>query len=131
MDRPSSDQQQNSITLDLEDNIQFEYPSPTNVNELRIQFDLDYSRQSVSPNRKMQVFALKLHTGRDFVPMKVASTIVKAFEVYADGKLLYKTDNNYHSLVKIPINKKITTLKVNFINTWGADKIKLFACDLY
>lgn len=131
MDRPSSDQQQNSITLDLEDNIQFEYPSPTNVNELRIQFDLDYSRQSVSPNWKMQVFALKLHTGRDFVPMKVASTIVKAFEVYADGKLLYKTDNNYHSLVKIPINKKITTLKVNFINTWGADKIKLFACDLY
>ena len=130
MDRPSSDEVQNKITLDLRDSIEFEYSQPTLVNELRLQFDLDYSRKSVSPNWKMQVFAFKLHTGRDFVPMKVAETLVKDFEVYADGELIYKNDNNYYSLVKIPIDKKLTKLTVKFLETWGAKKVNLFSCDL-
>ncbi len=130
MDRPSSDEVQNKITLDLRDSIEFEYSQPTLVNELRLQFDLDYSRKSVSPNWKMQVFAFKLHTGRDFVPMKVAETLVKDFEVYADGELIYKNGNNYYSLVKIPIDKKLTKLTVKFLETWGAKEVNLFSCDL-
>ena len=130
MDRPSSDEVQNKITLDLRDSIEFEYSQPTLVNELRLQFDLDYSRKSVSPNWKMQVFAFKLHTGRDFVPMKVAETLVKDFEVYADGELIYKNGNNYYSLVKIPIDKKLTKLIVKFLETWGAKEVNLFSCDL-
>lgn len=53
----------------------------------------------------MQWFAQKLHQGSDFVPMKVANTIVRDFEVYADGELVYKDNNNYHSLVKVKIDK--------------------------
>ncbi|MBQ4119922.1 MAG: FAD-dependent oxidoreductase [Clostridia bacterium] len=131
IERPRNLVQENRITLELQDSIQFEYQDATNVNELRIQFDLDYLRKSVSPNWKMQVFAQKLHTGRDFVPMKVAKTIVREFEVYADGELIYKTDNNYYSLVKIPINKRLTSLTVKFLKTWGAEQVNLFSCDLF
>ncbi len=131
IERPRNLVHENRITLGLQDSIQFEYQEATHVNELRIQFDLDYLRKSVSPNWKMQVFAQKLHTGRDFVPMKVAETIVREFEVYADEELIYKNDNNYYSLVKVPIDRKITTLTVKFLQTWGAEQVSLFSCDLY
>ncbi|MEE0946346.1 MAG: FAD-dependent oxidoreductase [Acutalibacteraceae bacterium] len=131
IDRPRSDEEQNMITLALGDSIQFNYLQPTEIKGLRLQFDLDYSRKSVSPNMKMQLFAQKLNVGLDFVPMKVASAIVREFEVYADDELIYKTEKNYNSLVKIPIGKKVTSLSVKFIKTWGEDKIRLFACDLY
>ena len=131
IDRPRSDEQLNRITLDVGDEFCFEYGTPIEAKELRLQFDPDFSRKSLSPNMKMRVFAQKLHTGLDFVPMKVAATIVKEFEIYADGELVYKTDNNYHSLVKIPLGKKISSLTVKFVNTWGAEKIRLYACDVY
>ena len=131
IDRPRSDDEQNLITLSLGGHIQFNYAQPTEITGLRLQFDLDFTRQSVSPNIKMQWFAQKLNVGLDFVPMSMAATIVKEFEVYADDELIYKTDNNYHSLVKIPVGKKVTSLNVKFLNTWGADKIRLFACDLW
>ncbi len=130
IDRPRSDEEPNKITLPKGAALTFSYTAPTDVRTLRLQFDLDYTRQSVSPNRKMQWFAQKLHTGRDFVPMKVADTIVKSFSVYADGACVYQTDNNYHSLVKVPIDRTVRELTVRFDDTWGADEIHLFACDL-
>ena len=119
----------NKIILNKGDNISFSYNSEMHIDTLRIQFDLDYKRQSVSPNLKMQWFAQKLHQGLDFVPMKVANTIVKSFEVYADGSLIYKTDNNYHSLVKVNINKDVKNVLIKFNDTWGYEKINIYACD--
>lgn len=119
----------NYITLNKGDSIEYSYNSDTHIDTLRIHFDLDYKRKSVSPNMKMQWFAQKLHQGLDFVPMKVANTIVKDFEVYADGELIYKNDNNYHSLVKVNINKDVKKITVKFNDTWGAEKVNIFACD--
>lgn len=119
----------NKIQLNKGDCIEFTYDTQTYIDTLRIQFDLDYKRKSVSPNMKMQWFAQKLHQGSDFVPMKVANTIVRDFEVYADGELVYKDNNNYHSLVKVKIDKDIKKISVKFNDTWGAEKINIFACD--
>ncbi len=130
IERPRfEDDESNKIILNKGDSIEFSYDTKTHIDTLRIQFDLDYKRLSVSPNKKMRVFAQKLHEGLDFVPVKVANTIVKDFEVYADGELIYKNDNNYYSLVKINIKKDIKNIKVKFNNTWGAEKINIFACD--
>ena len=119
----------NKITLNKGDCIEFSYNDKQHIDILRIQFDLDYKRESVSPNKKMRVFAQKLHCGLDFVPMKVANTIVKDFEIYADDKLIYKNDNNYHSLVKVKINKEVSKIVVKFNDTWGSENINIFACD--
>lgn len=119
----------NKITLNKGDCIVFSYDSEKHIDTLRIQFDLDYKRQSVSPNRKMQVFAQKLHQGLDFEPMNVANSIVKAFEVYADDELIYSNYNNYYSLAKININKDVKKISVKFKDTWGAEKINIYACD--
>jgi len=119
----------NKIVLDKGDSIEFSYDAEKHIDTLRIQLDLDYRRQSVSPNMKMQWFAQKLHVGRDFVPMKVANTIVKDFEVYADGELIYRDTENYHSLIKVKIDRDVKKLSVKFNDTWGAEKVNIFACD--
>ena len=130
IERPRSDEEQNRIVLPKGSSLRFTLEAPADIRQIRIQFDLDYTRQSVSPNKKMQWFAQKLNQGLDFVPVKVAATLVKSFAVYADGALIYETDNNYHSLVKIPIGKKAASVTVTFRQTWGAEQVSLFACDL-
>lgn len=91
---------------------------------------MDFLHESVSPNVKMTWFAQKLNEGLDFVPVKVAKTIVKEFSVFADGKLLYETKNNYYSFVRLPLNVDAKEIKVKFSDTWGEEKINIFACDL-
>lgn len=130
IDRPRDENQQNSILLEKQGCLDFAYDIPVEIHKIRIQFDLDYSRQSVSVNKKMRWFAQKLNQGLDFQPMQVAATLVKSFEVYADGELVYQTDKNYHSLVKIPVNRKAKNISIRFKETWGSEKVNLFACDI-
>ena len=109
--------------------LEFAFDKEEYINELRIQFDLDFERMSVSPNKKMRWFAQKLNQGLDFEPVKTAATIVKAFSVIADGEVVFETDNNYHSLVKIPLRINAKNITVKFSQTHGAEKVNIFACD--
>lgn len=130
IERPRAEKDEdNKIELNKGDCIEYEFDAEEKLGTLRIQFDPDLERLSVSPNKKMRVFAQRLHTGLDFVPVKVANTIVKNFAVYADGKKVYETDNNYNSLVRIPLNVSAKKLTVKFNETWGHDKINVYACD--
>ena len=85
---------------------------------------------SISDNKKMRVFAMKLHTGKDFEPVRVADTIVRSFAVYADGKEVYATDNNYRSLVHIPLNLVAKELRLQWRATGGAERVHLFSADI-
>ena len=130
IERPRSEGDNgNKIQLDKGESISYSFDEPKRIKTLRIQFDMDFERLSVSPNRKMRIFAQKLHYGLDFVPVKVAKTIVKDIEVYADDKLIYENSNNYYSLLKIDINKDVRNITVRFNDTHGAEKINIYACD--
>ncbi len=120
----------NNILLDIGSKLVFDFGESKDIDTLRIQLDLDYSRKSLTPNMKMQWFAQKLNVGKDFVPMKVAATIVKSFEVFADGVSVYKNCCNYNSLVLVPLKLKAKNITVSFYETWGADKVSLYACDI-
>ncbi len=130
IERPSPDGERNHISIPLGGELSFRFYKEKELDTLRIQFDLDYSRKSLTPNMKMQWFAQKLNVGRDFVPMKVASTIVRSFEVFADGESIFKNENNYHSLVFIPLGRRAKSITVKFHDTHGADTVNIFACDL-
>lgn len=131
IERPREDENvKNYISLNKGSELIFDLREKKNVKSLRIQFDLDYSRKSVSENLKMQWFALKLHEGKDFKPMTVAKTLVKDFEVYADDVLVLKQTENYHSLVNVPLNLTAFKIRVKFNETWGHDKVNLFGCDI-
>lgn len=130
IERPRSETERNEIILPKGASITFDWNEAKPLHELRVQFDRDWERTSVTPNFKMQVFPMKLNEGKDFVPVKVADTIVRSFAVYADGIKVYETDNNYHALVKVPLAVEAKQIEVKFIETWGKDEVHLFACDV-
>lgn len=129
-ERPREKDGENCIVLKKGDEIRFDFAEPVVVHELRIQLDPDFSRESISPNKKMRVFAQKLHQGLDFVPVKVANTIVKEFAVYVDGIKNFESLDNHNALVRIPLDCTAKNITVQFNETWGAEKITIFACDL-
>ena len=79
----------------------------------------------------MQVFTMKLHTGKDFVPVKVAKTLVKSFIVYADGIEIAKIENNFKRLVKLNLDITAKKIEIKWLETNGDDKIKLYSVDFY
>lgn len=129
IERPRKVAGENAIKLPLNKDLTFTFDSEEFIPTLRLRFDPDYERFSISNNRKMRVFAMKLHTGLDFEPVKTAKTIVKSFSIFADGKLVYQTDNNFVSLVKIPLNLFAKQITIKFNQTYGEESISLFSAD--
>ena len=130
MERPRSAEEYNGITLDVDTPLIFNFEEPKKITSLRLRFDPDYERLSISDNFKMRIFAMKLHTGKDFKPVRTAKSIVKSFSVYADGKEIYSTFNNFYSLVFAPLNVVAKEIKIVFNETYGDEQVKLFAVDL-
>ncbi|MGM9643238.1 MAG: FAD-dependent oxidoreductase [Eubacteriales bacterium] len=130
IERPDEADTVNYIELDVGASLTFEFDGEEEISELRLYFDPDFSRMSISPNRKMRVFAQKLNTGKDFVPVKVANTLVKSFRVLADGEEIFAETNNRNSLRRIPLKVKAKKLEIVFDETGGIDKVHLFSADI-
>jgi len=129
IERPRNEFGENSIVMQIGEKIRFEFENSKELGTLRIQFDPDYSRKSVSVNKKMQCFAMKLHTGKDFKPVSTPATIIKDFTVYADGKEVQTVCENFLSIVKVPLNIKAKTIEIEWLSTNGAEDVRLFSVD--
>ena len=129
IERPRKDGDENGIRQAVGESLVFSFDEPRYLGTLRLRFDPDYSRMSISVNKKMRVFAMKLHTGKDFEPVRVASTIVRGFALYADGREILREENNYLSLVKIPLHLTAREIRVEWLSTNGAPDVHLFAAD--
>ena len=130
IERPRIEGDENGIWQNVGEALTFTFPAPTALGTLRLRFDPDYTRESISINKKMKVFTQKLHTGKDFQPVKVAATLVKGFTVLVDGKAVFTTNDNHRSAVKIPLNVTGRELSIRWESTNGAKKVHLFAVDL-
>jgi len=130
LERPRNEEDENGIRQAVGDCLCFRFDTPQKINRLRLQFDPDFKRLSISDNKKMRVFAMKLHTGKDFTPVRTANTIVKAFAVYADGVEVARLENNFRSLVVVPLALEAKELRVEWIATHGAEDVHLFSADL-
>ena len=130
LERPDKDETVNFITLPVGGELTFEWDTPRVLSELRIMFDLDFGHMSVSPNKKMRVFAQKCCTGLDFEPVKVAATLVKSLRVEADGREIFAASDLHHSLLRLPLDVTASRLTVHLDETWGAENVHLFSCDV-
>lgn len=130
MERPRTDVKENSITQKINDELKLCFDKPEKITSLRLCFDPDFTRASISDNKKMRVFAMKLHTGKDFKPVRVASTLVKDFIVYADGKEIARVENNFRRLVSIELYTIASNIAIKWISTHGAKDIRLFSVDV-
>lgn len=130
IERPDKQGTVNYISLPVGGCLTFSWDGVRHLSELRIMFDLDFDRMSVSSNKKMRVFAQKCCTGLDFEPLKVAATLVKRLRVEVDGRQIYADDECHHSLFRLPLDIDASQLTVYFDETWGADSVHLFSCDV-
>ncbi len=130
IERPDADMHRNYAVLPVGSTLEFDFGSAQALGTLRLVFDPDFSRESISPNAKMRVFCQHGNRGLDFAQVKVAETLVKNFSVECDGKTVYSTDTCHRSLVRIPLNITAKNVKIRFHATWGADEVHLFAADI-
>lgn len=130
VERPRKEYGENAIVQKVGDELIFRFDKPQYLDTLRLRFDPDFSRESITPNKKMRVYAMKLHTGKDFSPVRVADTIVKEFSVLAGGKEILCVKDNYLSLVCLPLRVSAKELRIQWHKTNGAAVVRLFAADL-
>ena len=130
LERPRTDINENSIIQRVGDELILRFEESRDVNCLRLCFDPDFTRESISDNKKMRVFAMKLHTGKDFKPVRVADTLVKDFAIYVDGKEYARVENNFHRLIFVPLNTKAKVISVKWLATNGAKNVRLFSIDI-
>lgn len=130
VERPRVEADENSITQKIDDELTLHFDKPEKITSLRLCFDPDFTRESISDNKKMRVFAMKIHTGKDFKPVKVASTLVKDFIVYVDGKEVARVENNFQHLVSVKLNTTANDISIKWISTHGAKEVRLFSVDV-
>lgn len=132
LERPRTVAEENSITQQIGDTLTMCFDRPEKISILRLCLDPDFTRASISDNKKMRVFAMKLHTGKDFKPVRVASTLVKDFVVYADGMEVARVENNFNRLVRVALNTTtVKELSVKWLATNGSDRVRIFSVDVY
>ena len=131
VERPRIEADENSITQKIGDELRLLFEKAERISTLRLCFDPDFTRDSISDNKKMRVFAMKLHTGKDFRPVRVASTLIKDFVVYADGREIARVENNFQRLVKVELNTTAKELAIKWLATNGAERVRLFSVDVY
>ena len=129
-ERPDGDGEDNCVELPLGFELVMDFGREEDLGTLRLVFDPDFSRESVSDNLKMRVFAQTSCVGADFRPVRAASTLVRGFEVSLDGLTVYETSSCRNSLVRIPLNRRGRTLRVRFRETWGAPSVRLYSADV-
>lgn len=130
VERPRNENGENGIRKAPGDSLEFEFEEPTAIGEIRFRFDPDYERKSISDNKKMRVFAMKLHTGKDFVPVRVANTLVRDISVVADGTEVARVENNYLSCLRIPIGVTAKKLEIRLLATRGAETAVIYGFDV-
>ena len=129
-ERPRGNYDENCISLCPGECLTFTFPSPRYIAGLRLRFDPDYSRQSISDNAKMRLFCMKLHTGKDFRPVRVAATLPRELVVYADGREVCRVKENYRALLRLPLRVAAKQIRVELVSTNGVERIRIFGADL-
>jgi len=106
--------------------VQYAFAQPETIRELRFVLDSNLNRKTHNSVSNYP---------RDLQPQQVPATMIRALRVEAldaDGRwvTVARLDNNYHRLVRLPV--EVTTTAVRFIPeaTWGSDRAHLFSWDV-
>ncbi len=92
------------------DSVEYDFGEKKDLHEIRLVFDSDLKRPHLNTvaNYWLQ--------GKVFAP---PTTLVSAFELLADGDVIYHTDSNYQRLVKIPVHIAVSKLTLRILGFAG------------
>ena len=130
VDRPTDDGGDNGCKVTLGCDITYTLEKSTYVENVRIVFDSDLNRETLKGG--IQVICdcpTVCNRPLDMTPYTFPSTMVREFEVYADGELVCRTDDNCQRLVKIPIGKECRSIALRPLSTYGDETAHIFSFD--
>ena len=114
-------EESNAWSCKAGDYAQYSFKEATPLKEVRLVFDSDLKRNHLN------TVANYFLDQKDF---QVPDTLVKAFHLEADGKVIYECTNNYQRLVKIPLeNIKVRSLRL-VIDSLRKEESAVFAFDV-
>lgn len=105
------------------------------ISGIRVVFDSDLERDSCSGHEVLKRYPMICNRFVDMEPFGFPKTMVKEFKVeYQDegGKWItaLHEKENYLRLVKRPLKVWTKGVRVTFLETWGAEKIHIFGCEI-
>ena len=101
--------------------VTFEFENEEAIEKIRLVFDSDLNREYDN---------MPSHHQLDEKQYRLPKTLVMSYEIYADGKLLIKEENNFQRLRWHNLNTKAKKIEVKFLETRGDKDFRIFAVDL-
>ena len=107
-------------------------PERAMVSCLRFVTDSDLDRQTFPEGieHNFRTYPMKCHVRLGAADVCVPKTILRAFDVYADGELVFSENNNYQRLVRVPIDRAVRELRLGHRVTVGCPDVRLYALEL-
>lgn len=134
IDRPVGDED-NGIYLELGAALEIRFDCPQSISELRLIFDSDLNRETLPENQIGIHHFMPTNRRWDDPASCVPKTLVRDFEIQVlnDGmwQCVKQISDNYQRLCRVRLDVMAQTLRVIPKSTWGAEKVHLFAVDLY
>lgn len=103
------------------DNVVFSFDSPEVISEIRLVFDSDLNREYDNMPCNYPLVEPHYH---------LPHTLVKAYQIIADGKLILEEANNYQRLRRHSVSISAKNIEIRFLETHGCDDFRIFAVDL-
>lgn len=129
-DRPTDKNGDNGCFVPLGSAVTYSFAAPTDIKKVRIIFDSDLDRKTVTGgipivrdcpticNRPLNMPSFNFPT-----------TMTKAFELIADGEIIYSTDDNHQRLVTVSVDRRVMKLELRPLSTFGAEQAHIFSFD--
>lgn len=121
--------EENCFFADFGSYIEYHFPKPTIVNEARIVFDSDLRG---ADTKRMPCFYPKGGYYAD-----LPETLVKEFTLKVqkkkgsnEWKEIVSVEDNFQRLVRIPVNEKVTAVRLIPEASWGSKMAHIFSFDL-
>lgn len=130
IDRPTDESGDNGCYITLGTKVTYSFNNPTYIKSVHIIFDSDLNRETVTGGiSEVKDCPTICNRPLNMTSFTFPATMTKSFKLIADGKILFDTASNHQRLVRIDIKKKIQTLELCPIETFGSDKAHIFSFD--
>lgn len=130
IDRPTDEGGDNGCFVPLSSDITYTLKSSSYIENVHIVFDSDLNRETVKGGiPSVKDCPTICNRPLDLKEYSFPSTVTKAFELIADGEIIYSTDCNHQRFVKINVARTVKKLTLRPIATFGAEKAHIFSFD--
>lgn len=111
--------EQSGIAVKNGNAVEYVFENEEYVCEVHIVFDSDLNRETLDGDICERTHSMRANIKLDSPDLHMPKTLCRNFEVWADGEMICKFDNNRKRSYNISIDKKVKKLSLIPISNWG------------